>query len=313
MHILFIFLDGVGLGADDPAVNPLAAAELPTWAQLLGGRRPLAGTPRLETARALFIPTDAGLGVAGPPQSATGQAAILTGRNAPREVGGHWGPKPNAAVAALIAQASLLAQLQARGQSAALLSGYPPRYFDAIASGRRSHSAVPLAFVRAGYRLMDADDVRAGRAFSVDFTGHGWHSELNLTDVPLYAAREAGRRLAQAAGAYHFSFFEHWLTDYLGHRGTPAEAVRLLETLDAVLAGVLEVWDDEAGVVVLTSDHGNLEDLSHRHHTHNRVPTLVIGRGRSAFSGLTDLTGFAPAILGLLDGAAGGPHTGGQG
>ena len=83
-HILFIFLDGVGLGAPDMATNPLAGADIPVLTGLLGGRKPLAGVPRLESERALFIPTDAGLGVAGLPQSATGQATILTGRNVPR-------------------------------------------------------------------------------------------------------------------------------------------------------------------------------------------------------------------------------------
>ncbi|MBL8058705.1 MAG: hypothetical protein JNK29_18520 [Anaerolineales bacterium] len=302
MHILFIFLDGVGLGADDPAHNPLAAAELPVLTGLLGGRRLLADTPRLETERALFIPADACLGVEGVPQSATGQAAILTGRNAPREVGGHWGPKPNAAVAALIERESLLARLAARGRRAALLSAYPPGYFTAIGTRRRNYSAVPLAFTRAGYRLMDLDDLRAGQAFSVDFTGHGWQSELKIPDVPVLDPRAAGRQLAQMARQYHFAFFEHWLTDVLGHRGTLAEGVRLLERLDAVLGGVLEAWDDEAGLLILTSDHGNLEDLRHRHHTRNAVPALAVGRARAALAGLTDLTGFAPAILGLLDG-----------
>ena len=114
-HILFIFLDGVGLGAPDMATNPLAGADIPVLTGLLGGRKPLAGVPRLESERALFIPTDAGLGVAGLPQSATGQATILTGRNVPREIGQHWGPKPNAAVAAIVRQGSVFSRLSARG------------------------------------------------------------------------------------------------------------------------------------------------------------------------------------------------------
>ncbi len=65
MRILFIFLDGVGLGAADPETNPFVTAEIPTLMQLLGGRRPLEDTPRTETARALFIPTDAAMGVPG--------------------------------------------------------------------------------------------------------------------------------------------------------------------------------------------------------------------------------------------------------
>jgi len=55
-------------------------------------------------------------------------------------------------------------------------------------------------------------------------------------------------------------------------------------------------------VIVITSDHGNLEDLSTRKHTANDVPTVIIGaaRGRVA-EGLHDLTGIAPGILRALD------------
>lgn len=305
MHILFLFLDGVGLGADDAAHNPLAAATLPNLTALLGGRRLVASTfattPRVEGARALAIATDACLGVEGAPQSATGQAAILTGRNAPREVGGHWGPKPNRAVADLIERETVFRTLAAAGRRAGLLSGYPPAYFAAIASGRRNYSAVPLAVTAAGLPLHTHADVRAGRAFGTDFTNAGWHTQLALTDVPVYAPAEAGRQLAAVARDYHFAFFEHWITDYVGHRGALAEGCALLESFDAMLGGLLAAWDDEAGLIVITSDHGNLEDLSHRHHTRNPVPTLVVGAARHAFAdGLADLTGFVPGLHRVL-------------
>jgi hypothetical protein len=302
VHILFIFLDGVGLGGPDPATNAFVTAGIPTLTALLGGRRPLADTPRTETARALFIPTDAALGVAGPPQSASGQAAILTGLNVPQLIGGHWGPKPNAAVADLVRQHSLLLALKARGLDAALLNAYPQRYTDAIASGRRSYSAVPLAFAAAGYPFFNTDDLRAGRALSADFTGEGWRTELKVPDAPVYSLPAAGAKLAELARTRSFSFFEHWPTDVAGHRGTLAEARQVLERFDAVLGGLLAAWDDEAGLIVITSDHGNLEDLSHTHHTLNQVPTFVIGAARAAFAaGLHDLTGFAPAIRRALN------------
>jgi hypothetical protein len=305
-NVLFLFLDGVGLGADDPEHNPFVTAHLPTLTGLLNGQRPLAHTPRTESERALFIPTDACLGVDGPPQSASGQATILTGRNVPQTLGYHWGPKPNEAVAEIIRRESLFVQLKSRGLEAALLSGYPARYFEAIESGRRNYSAVPLAVTAAGLPLLTAADLRAGRAFATDFTNHGWHTQLGLTDVPLYEPREAGRKLAEAARAYPFTFFEHWLTDYVGHRGSLAEAHTLLETFDAVLGGLLEAWDDASGLILITSDHGNLEDLSHRRHTRNPVPTFIIGGTgsdvRHAFAdGLHDLTGFTPRILKLLE------------
>lgn len=292
--ILFLFFDGVGLGPDDPGRNPFATAEIPNLIALLGGRRPLAGLPRIETGPTIFIPTDASLGVPGLPQSATGQAAILTGLNVPALVGGHWGPKPNEAVADIVKQDNIF---QTLGLRAALANAYPPRYFAAIRSGRRNYSTVPLAVTSAGLPLFTVEDLRAGRAFSADFTGEGWRSELKFGDTPVYSPREAGHRLAQAALGRAFTFFEHWLTDLVGHRGTLGEAIRLIETLDAVLGGLLEAWADSRGLIVVTSDHGNLEDMSTRHHSLNRVPTLIVGDGRAAFAeDLTDLTGFVPAI-----------------
>lgn len=300
-RILFIFLDGVGLGDDDPAYNPLAAASLPTLTGLLGGRRLLASTPRLEGSRATFIPTDPTLGVSGLPQSATGQAAILTGRNAPRLVGGHWGPKPNEAVAQVIRSHNIFRALVSRGRRAALVNAYPQRYFDAILSGRRIYSTIPLAVHSAGLPLFTLEDLRVGRALSADFTGEGWRRDLGYEDTPVHSPSEAGRLLARISAEYHFAFFEHWPTDIAGHRGSLEEAVRLVEHFDAVLGGLLEAWDDEAGLIVITSDHGNLEDKRTRHHTPNRVPTLVIGARRSEFAdGLTDLTDIAPAALRFL-------------
>lgn len=301
MHILFLFLDGVGLGADDAEHNPLAAAHLPTLSGLLNGQRLLASTPRTESARALFIPTDANLGTAGLPQSATGQASIVTGLNVPQMVGEHYGPKPNAAVAEILRRESIFHTLKQNGRSAALLSGYPPRYFAGIKSGKHLYSAVPLAVTSAGWPLMTIDEVRAGTAFGSEFTNAGWRTHLKINDVPVYEPAEAGQRLAEAARRYEFSFFEHWMTDYLGHRGTLAEAVNWLETLDAVLGGLLAAWKDADGLIVLTSDHGNLEDVSHRKHTRNAVPTLVIGQARHTFAeGLTDLTGFAGGVRRVL-------------
>jgi hypothetical protein len=297
-RVLFLFLDGVGLGGDDPATNPFAAAGTPTLEGLLGGRRLLADVPAGDYGRAAFIPTDAGLGVPGLPQSATGQAALLTGRNVPREIGGHWGPKPNAAVAAILREGTIFSRLTARDRPCALLNAYPQRYFDFIASGRRSYSAIPLAVTGAGLPLFTGADLRAGRALSADFTGQGWPE---VDPVPPYTPRAAGRKLAELASGYGLAFFEYWLTDYMGHRGTLDDAGRVLATLDAMLGGLLEAWDDDAGLILITSDHGNLEALDHRHHTANPVPTFVIGRDRARFAaGLRDLTDIAPAIEAYL-------------
>jgi len=65
---------------------------------------------------------------------------------------------------------------------------------------------------------------------------------------------------------------------------------------------------------VVTSDHGNLEDLSTRNHTLARVPVLGFGRAAGRVEAVRDLTGLAPLLLGLagLPGAAGAPRPSGQ-
>ena len=69
---------------------------------LLGGRKLIAQSAPVETERASLVALDACLGVPGTPQSATGQATLLTGRNVPAEIGYHYGPKPNPEVAAYL-------------------------------------------------------------------------------------------------------------------------------------------------------------------------------------------------------------------
>jgi bisphosphoglycerate-independent phosphoglycerate mutase (AlkP superfamily) len=150
---------------------------------------------------------------------------------------------------------------------------------------------------------MNGEDLQQGRAVSADFTAQGWRDHLGLVETPVLTPFQAGQRLASLAGQRDFTFFEYWLSDYAGHRQDMEAALALLAQLDQVLAGLLSTWDDQAGLILLTSDHGNLEDLNTRRHTANPVPALLIGASdlRDPFSSnLKDLTGITPAILNFL-------------
>ncbi len=294
-HIFF--MDGVGLGGPDADINPFVTAAMPHLSALLGEGWYLAERGRITTDRASLAPTDATLGLPGRPQSATGQATILTGRNVPQLVGEHYGPKPNPAVAEVIRRGTLFHEVTAAGGRAALITPYPERYFEAIESGRRLLSAVPLAATGAGLPLLGAAELRAGRAVSPDFTGAGWREHLGYDDIPLLSLPEAGRQIAAIAAGHDFSFFEHWPTDQTGHRGSLAEAVAHLEAVDAVLGGLLAAWDDARGLLIITSDHGNLEEKGHRQHTRNPVPTILVGRDHAAYAPLIhDLTDIAGVV-----------------
>ena len=298
---LIIFLDGIGLGDDDPAVNPFAAAHTPTLASLAGGQRWLRGTERVATGRAAFGPVDPRMGVPGRPQSATGQAAILTGRNVPAIIGEHYGPRPNPPIRALLKEDNLFIRSVSRGEPAALLEAYPPAFHSALSSGKRIPSSYQDAALQAGLTLFGEDDVQNGDALAVDWTGAAWREHLGYTDSPVYTPTEAGRRLVEIARRYRFSFFSHWLTDQVGHRGNVPDGVALLELFDGVMAGVLDSWNDDEGLIIITSDHGNLEDLSHGKHTMNDVPLVIVGRGAAdVATQVNTLADIAPAIEAVL-------------
>ncbi len=110
---------------------------------------------------------------------------------------------------------------------------------------------------------------------------------------------QAGRKLAVLAKEYDFSLFEYWASDYAGHKQQMETAIELMETFDGVLGGLMEEMKDDELLILITSDHGNMEDLSTRKHTSANVPALIIGEksARATFTrGMTDLTHVAPAI-----------------
>lgn len=283
MRILLIFLDGVGIGPDDPTTNPFSTANTPTLLALTNGKRWVMGIGTQRSQRAVFIPTDPQMGIPGKPQSGTGHATIITGKNIPQLIGKHYGPKPDAATRAIVGQGAFFEEVRAQGQSAALLTAYPPRLLYDIERGKRLPTSFQKAAMQAGLPLLTVDDLRAGRALSADWTGKGWHDYLGFPDVPLLSPFNAGVRMAQLAQQVDFAVFTHLFTDYIGHRGTLPDAVHALEQIDTVLAGALSAWDDENGLMILTSDHGNFEAIGSRHHTENPVPTLVIGDEKTAF------------------------------
>lgn len=296
------FLDGVGLGGPDPETNPFLSAKMPHLEAILGERWFMHLDGPIIAERASFVPTDANLGMPGRPQSATGQASILTGRNVPQLVGEHYGPKPNPAVGAIIDQGSLFKEVVAVGGRAALITPYPQGYFDAIESGKRLLSAVPLAATGAGLPLMSADDLRQGRAVSPDFTGQGWRDYLGYADIPALTPFEAGRRIATIAAGYEFSFFEHWPSDQTGHRGSLTEAVDHLEMIDKVFGGVVDAWDVGHGLLIITSDHGNIEEKHHRQHTRNPVPTILFGPDHALYATrVRSLIDIAPIVRRFLN------------
>jgi 2,3-bisphosphoglycerate-independent phosphoglycerate mutase len=293
-----IFLDGVGIGEEDGEVNPFARAVLPTLQELLGGGLPWLHRPVVRAPGAVALPLDATLGVDGIPQSGTGQAALLTGSNAPRLFGRHFGPWTPVPLRPLVEEQSLLRRARDGGRKVAFANAYPRSWPGAV--GGRRIAGPPLAARGAGVLDRHEDALRAGRAVASEIVNDGWRRHLGDDAVPLVTEEEAGRRLAAIAGESELTLYAHYATDTAGHRGGMAGAVAALERVDRFLACVLKALPRSC-TLLLVSDHGNVEDVR-AGHTRNPALGLAAGDGaRSLTTGLRTIADVPSAVLRHLD------------
>jgi hypothetical protein len=304
MHVLFVFVDGVGAGARDPERNPLARRDhlLSRFAD--GSGAPLPGGGAWALA-------DACLGVPGRPQSATGQTTILTGENAPRALGKHLLGFPNAALRELLLRRSIFRALAAAGRRGTFANAYPVAYLKAlglpcegdpepqiVAGARRAPrpSATTCAFAAGEGRFHTWADARAGRALTHDITGD--RARRHGAGIPPRTPAEAAEVLLALAADRDLALFEFFETDEAGHAQAMERALEALERVDAFLRALVERLPAGWSLVV-ASDHGNVEDLSSRNHTLAPVPVLGFGAAAARVGEVTDLTRLGPLLLDL--------------
>jgi predicted AlkP superfamily pyrophosphatase or phosphodiesterase len=303
-HIVLLFLDGVGIGADDPEINPLSAGSLPILNHFCLNRNGRALPASIRDSFFSCVVLDATLGVEGLPQSGTGQTALFTGVNASRILGRHFGPYPHSMLRPLIAERNLLGQLRRAGKTVRFANAFPRKFFDYIEARKAHMTVTTLSSVESGVPLLREAELLAGSAVSADITNAGWH-DLGYPAMPVIACEDAGRRLAHLSLDYDFMLFEYWKTDHAGHSQDMEEALQVLTALEKMLAGFLEAMDPERTLLVVTSDHGNVEDLRVKGHTRNPVPLVLYGSAHSHLARMVDgqsadLTVVTPAILALI-------------
>lgn len=336
MRVLLLFVDGVGLGDDVAATNPFLTARTPVITALLDGAPVTHATSPRHAARASLVPVDATLGVDGTPQSGTGQAALLTGVDAVALHGRHFGPWVPARLRTLVRERNVLTIAVGAGRSVAFANAYPQEVLqqaggdgaallpsdagaadgsvgaDDAAGGavrpRRSPAFLkagpPLAALGAGLLNRHAAALMTGDAVASEITNDGWRDRLGRTELPVIDAHRAGRNLAAIVARHDLTLFAHYATDYAGHKRDMAAAVQALERLDIFIGGLVEGMTDDT-VVLVVSDHGNIEDIT-TGHTRNPAIGLIIGaRHEEIAATIHSLTDIAPAILTLLEPAKG--------
>lgn len=290
MSVLLIFIDGLGIGKRE-AMNPFH--ELPEAAPL--------GIFQDETPDlpfdGVFIKTDPRLGMEGRPQSASGQTTILTGVNVPQTLGYHKQGFPNAEMREILNEHSIFLQLEDLGiEPNAFVNAYTPQFFE---GEPRWKSATTVAVEASTLRFRTLEDLKNEQAVFHDFT----NQLLVERGFPIeeFSPERAGKILANLAAKNRFTLYEHFITDKLGHDQNMQLSKFHLPRLARFVLTVLESIDLTKTTVLLTSDHGNIEDLSVRNHTLNDVPTLAWGREKSyCASRIRSLADITPTIIETL-------------
>lgn len=277
-RVVLIFVDGLGVGQDDAARNPMALVRGPCLSRFAhenGAQLPFDG---------IYKPLDACLDLEGLPQSATGQTALLTGVNAAKMLDLHLFGFPNRKLQEVIMEKSLLKRARDAGLRPAFINAFRPRFFelgDEVWTRLRM-SVTTWVNHAAGLPFFTLDDVAAGQSIYQDFT----NGELvdQGFNVPRFTPEKAGEILAERSRDFDLLLYEYFRTDAAGHSQDMEKAAEEIRRLERFLESFLSNADLENTLVVLSSDHGNIEDLSVRGHTRNPALTLLWGKGAKAAS-----------------------------
>ena len=289
MKIIFIFIDGFGLGERNESKNPVTAAKTPTIDYILSH----------FTVHA----TDTTMGVKGLPQSATGQTAIFTGVNAAKVVGKHVSGQPGETLKKIIGEDNIFKILQNRGLKVTNSNVYRQEYLDKMLDPTDRHhkpSVTSIMTQAAGMKFRSVEDYEKGLGIYHDITGQILLESGYL--VECITPKDAAERLYRISREFDFTLYEHFLTDIVGHTMDMGAAIKEIELLDIFLGELLKLVNLNEDYILITSDHGNIEDISVKTHTFNKVPTIILGKMSEGLTlQIESLVDIMPAIIKIFE------------
>lgn len=293
---IFVFLDGFGLG-DTVSDNPLFTDGIRIL-EKIGGQKLIRGIG-IQKQDILFKGIDANLGLEGLPQSATGQTALLTGKNASQILGYHLPAFPNTTLIELIGEHNLLKKLSDYGFSTSFANAYSDCYFQNAMQRKKAHSVTTHCMLSAKLKHRTINDLLNDNAVYWDINRESIKKRLNM-DIKPIDPFDAGVHLAKIAKNYDLLLYESFSTDIIGHKCDYLMAQNILNILDSFFNGIIGSMDKTDNLLIC-SDHGNIEDLSAASHTRNPVPLIVIGPDSNHFGNVERIEDVTPAILDLFN------------
>ncbi|MCW7467092.1 metalloenzyme [Leptospira levettii] len=287
--IFYVFLDGVGIANYDPKTNPFSR-----FAK--GFLAPVGGISKFDLDLPVnanhihYLKTDAHMGVPGLPQSATGQTALWTGIPGPKVLGRHVSGFPTITLRKIIAKYSLIKVLNEKGILSDFLNCFSPPYLKHVEEKPKLVSASTLVQLASGRPLKNFEDLRSERGLYMDLT-HEIMGTLGIDMLkegdPLLEKRDPyllGTKCFQQFSNYQLTLYEYFLTDKVGHAMDWEKAEKVISNLEAFFKGLLTNLNPNEDLLIVSSDHGNMEDLSQKNHTENPAATILYGKDADRFA-----------------------------
>ncbi len=276
MKLIYLFIDGVGL-SEPAADNPINREVCPTLCRLISRHSK---------------PIDACLGVAGLPQSATGQATMFTGVNCAKRIGRHCEGFPGAEIRRILQENNVFLELKRRGKRVRFADAYLVDSVEEL-SHRRFKSVTTVMALTVPETIAVLSDLKTGGAVLQDLTRET--IQEHYPDIPMITPQRAAEHLFRIARESDFTLYEFFQTDVSGHSMDYERACAVLRLYDRFLSTLVR-YAEAAGITLLiTSDHGNIESVNRRGHTRNPVPLIVCGPRerfiRERVESLADVTG----------------------
>lgn len=304
--LIFIFLDGVGIGRA-LKTNPFFAGDVDYLCFYESGLALPDKTP--------ITAIDARLGIEGIPMSATGQTALFTGINMPRILNEHKESYPDKLMRKVIRENNIFSRLKKNRFNVQFLNAYPDRshfytpthirigengelhFSSAFRPLFRNTLSVTTCMMLSSFmKPFNEKDILREKALYHDFS-----NESLIRDgshLPRFTPEKAAEIIFNTSRDYDMVLYEFFQTDMFGHGFGVEECVGLIRELNRLVKRLISFLNKEEDTLLITSDHGNLEDSTTQLHTTNPVPLIAWGRKsdelRHNIKKLVDVT---PAIV----------------
>jgi hypothetical protein len=135
---------------------------------------------------------------------------------------------------------------------------------------------------QARVQLRGWEDVRNGQALTGTMTheleGRFSWDALGQAALPRREPREAAEILFELSQRHDFTFYKYQMADLVSHTGRVDLARDVFDEIESFVEVILRAMDPRETVLIVTSDHGHLEQVAFSHgHPKSRVPTWYFG------------------------------------